>query len=266
MYSWEDPQERVAVLQLNADLRHAQLELLSAECATDRLRLRFSTADIAEFADEVLLSKAIKTVASLNHYYSSLGKRSRRSRQHPPANEAELGPEHVDRAVSLVCEYLKAQRELHFPDGTALDKALIYYKMQRFFSPALLNRVRVVTLDGRRRLSNPSFYKDALQLGLTNLPPIKHMSSLTFIDVIVFHDNLSERALFHGLVHAVQFEVLGLERYVELFVRGFFRTRLHIMVPLEAQVFALDSQFVRSPEESFCVEEQVRLWANQDRY
>ena len=46
---------------------------------------------------------------------------------------------------------------------------------------------------------------------------------------------MSERALFHGLVHAVQFEVLGLERYAELFVRGFFRTRLHIMVPLEAR-------------------------------
>jgi hypothetical protein len=92
------------------------------------------------------------------------------------------------------------------------------------------------------------------------------MSSLTFIDVIVFNDKLSERALFHGLVHAVQFEVLGLERYVELFVRGFFRTKLHIMVPLEAQAFALDSQFARCPEQSFCVEEQVRLWANQDRY
>jgi hypothetical protein len=64
----------------------------------------------------------------------------------------------------------------------------------------------------------------------------------------------------------VQFEVLGLERYVELFVKGFFRTRLHIPVPLEAQAFALDSQFARSPEQSLCVEEQVRLWANQDRY
>lgn len=263
MYSWEDPQERVAVLQLNADLRHAQLELLSAECATDRLRLRFSTAEIAELADEVILTKAINTVASLNHYYSGLRKRPRRS-QPAVTDEAELGPEHVDRAVSLVCEYLKAQRELHYPDGLALDKPLLE-KMQRFFAPQLLSRVRVVNLDGRR-LSNPSFYKDALQLGLTNLPPIKHMSSLTFIDVIVFNDKSSERALFHGLVHAVQFEVLGLERYVELFVRGFFRTRLHIMVPLEAQAFALDSQFAHSPEQSLCVEEQVRLWANQERY
>lgn len=263
MYSWEDPQERVAVLQLNADLRHAQLELLSAECATDRLRLRFSSADIAEFGDEVILSRAIKTVSSLNDYYTSIRKRSRRTGQ--SATGVQLGPEHVEKAASLVCEYLKAQRELHFHNGAALDRCL-RDAMQRYFAPELLNRVRVLTLDGNRRLSNPSFYKDALKLGLTNLPAIKHMSSLTFIDVIVFNDKLSERALFHGLVHAVQFEVLGLERYVELFVRGFFRTKLHIMVPLEAQAFALDSQFARCPEQSFCVEEQVRLWANQDRY
>jgi hypothetical protein len=137
--------------------------------------------------------------------------------------------------------------------------------MQPYFSSQLLDRVRLVDLQGHR-LSNPSFYKDALKVGLTNLPQVSHMSSITFVDVVVFNENVIERALFHALVHAVQFEVLGLERYVELFVKGFFRTRLHILVPLEAQAFALDSQFARSPEQSLCVEEQVRLWANQDRY
>jgi len=39
-----------------------------------------------------------------------------------------------------------------------------------------------------------------------------------------------------------------------------------MVVPLGAQAFALDSQFARSPEQSFSVEQQVRLWANQDRY
>ena len=49
MYSWNDPDDRVAIAQMNADLRHAQLDLLSAECATDRLRLRFSAADLARY-------------------------------------------------------------------------------------------------------------------------------------------------------------------------------------------------------------------------
>jgi hypothetical protein len=264
MYSWEDPKDRVAVLQLNADLRHAQLELLSAECATDRLRLRFSTADIAQYADDVVLAKAIRTVASLNDYYSTIGKRARRTGQPAGTNAAQLSPEQVQQAVSLVSEYLKSQREFHFPGGSALDESL-RDRMRPFFSPQLLNRVKVVDRKGQR-LSDPPFYEEALKAGLTNLPQIRHMSSLTFIDVVVFHEAITERALFHGLVHMVQFEVLGLERYVELFVRGFLRTQLHILVPLEAQAFALDSQFARAPQRGFSVEEQVRLWANQGRY
>ena len=35
MYLWNDPDDRVAIAQLNAELRHAQLDLLSAQCATD---------------------------------------------------------------------------------------------------------------------------------------------------------------------------------------------------------------------------------------
>ncbi len=264
MFSWEDPNDRVAVLQLNAELRHAQLELLSAECATDRLRLRFSTADIAQFGDHVVLAKAVKSVASLHNYYSSIRKEAARREQPRPNDEIQLVPEQADRAVGLISEYLKSQRQLHFSNATAIETSL-KNTLEHFFSRQLLDRIRVVNLEGRR-LSNPSFYKDAVKLGLTNLPQIQHMDSLTFIDVIVFNEKMTERTLFHGLVHAVQFEVLGLERYVELFVRGFLRTRLHVMVPLEAQAFAMDSQFARSPEQKFSVEEQVRLWANQDRY
>jgi len=36
------------------------------------------------------------------------------------------------------------------------------------------------------------------------------MHSLTFLDVVVFNEKVTERCLFHGLVHAVQFEVLVL--------------------------------------------------------
>lgn len=264
MYSWDDPEDRVAVLQLNTDLRHAQLELLSAECATDRLRLRFSSADIAQFADQQVLAKAIKTVGSLNDYYSTIAKKDRGISQKKGPQTAQLGPQQVELAVSLVSEYLQAQHELHFAAGMAIDPSQ-RSTLQRFFSAELLSRVRLVNLEGRG-LPNPSFYKDALKFGISNLPQIKHMSSLTFINVIVFNVKATERTLFHGLVHAVQFEVLGLKRYVELFVEGFLRTRSHIMVPLEAQAFALDAQFVRSPEQGFSVEEQVRLWAEQGRY
>ncbi len=64
----------------------------------------------------------------------------------------------------------------------------------------------------------------------------------------------------------VQFQVLGLERYTELFVRGFADTKFHFTVPLEAQAFSLESRFARPRLERFSVEEQVRLWLKQGRY
>jgi hypothetical protein len=75
-----------------------------------------------------------------------------------------------------------------------------------------------------------------------------------------------ERTLFHAMVHAVQYEVLGLERYTELFVRSFVDVRFHFLIPLEAHTFLLESRFARPDAEKFSVEDEVRLWAKQNRY
>jgi hypothetical protein len=107
---------------------------------------------------------------------------------------------------------------------------------------------------------------EAQALGIENLPELTHMASLTFVDVVVFNDVLIERTLFHGLVHAVQFQLLGLERYTDLFVRAFLRTRAHFSVPLETHAFSLESKFAVAPEKLFSVEEQVRLWMREGRY
>jgi hypothetical protein len=49
MYSWNKMEDRVAIVQMNAALRHAQLELLSAHCVTHQLRQRFSVEDLARY-------------------------------------------------------------------------------------------------------------------------------------------------------------------------------------------------------------------------
>ncbi len=92
------------------------------------------------------------------------------------------------------------------------------------------------------------------------------MASVTFLDVVVFNEKLTERSLFHALVHAVQFHVLGLERYAELWVRGFVDTKVHFTVPLETHAFSLESKFVRPDPGRFSVEDEVRLWLKQGRY
>jgi hypothetical protein len=264
MFSWDDPEDRVAIVQMNAELRHAQLELLSAECATHQLRLRFSTENLARYGQRDVLRKAIVAAGVLNNYYSSVDRQIQRDTVRAEEVAASLGEFQITQATALVLAYLREQRDRYYPGGEPLSvehKAV----MRPFFSPGILERVRVVQLLGDR-MPNPSFYADAQALGLTDLPQIKHMASLTFIDVIVFNDGITERALFHGLVHAVQFQILGVERYTRAFVSGFLRTNAHFTVPLEAQTFALESKFAQNPASGFSVEEQVRLWLREDRY
>jgi hypothetical protein len=257
MYSWNDPDDRVSIVQMNADLRHAQLDLLSAQCATDRLRLRFSVEDLARYGEKDVLRKTIGAAVALSDYYLSI-------QNEMPADPASHPESQVLQSVKRVTDYLWNQRGIFYRSGsplTARQKEIL----EPFFSSPILDRARTVELHGRR-LPPPPFYLEARALGIDNLPELTHMASLTFVDVIVFNDLIIERTLFHGLVHAAQFHILGLERYTDLFVRAFLRTNAHFTVPLETHAFALESKFAVDPGKAFSVEEQIRLWIREGRY
>ena len=74
MVSLDEAGDRIAFVRMNAELRQAQLEMLSAQCATDRLRLRFSTEDMARHGDRDLLRKAANSANALHDFYSSIEK------------------------------------------------------------------------------------------------------------------------------------------------------------------------------------------------
>jgi hypothetical protein len=264
MLSWSKGDDRVAIVQMNKELRQAQLELLSAECATNRLRLRFSLEDIACFGEPDALRKALASATALKDYYSSIARRVSDPNSIAPQRASSLQQEKVVAAIGLVREYLHDQRKTYRPQGLPLG-ADQRSTMKHFFSPALLAGIRVVELRNRR-IPNPPFYAEAKELGLTNLPDLAHMASITFEDVVIFHGEITDRRLFHALVHAVQFLFLGLDRYTELFVRGFLRTGSHVSVPLEKHTFSLESTFVEHPHKPFSVEEMVKLWTKEGRY
>jgi len=260
----DEPGDSVAVQEMNTELRHAQKEALSAQLAADRLWLRFSVQEIARHAQRDILRKAVASANALHDYYNEIIRQIPNFDTLAKSDAPLMAEEKMLEAIARVARYLHEQRELFRPIGLPLQEA---HRMAvaGFFSHSLLQQIRTVTLHGRR-FPNPPFYADAKAQGLTNLPELTHMASLTFEDVVIFHEEITSRALFHALVHAVQFQVLGLERYTQLFVRGFLRTGSHVSVPLEAHVFSLDSRFAEDPGKPFSVEEKVRLWANQGRY
>jgi hypothetical protein len=262
MYSYENPDERVCVLQLNSELQHAQLELLSAHCATHQLRLHYSADDLARFGRHDVLRKSAEAASALHDFYSSVQKKI-------PATASSLNPSLqptaalIAQGVEWLSTYLREQREYYLPVAGPLSnqqKAL----MRPHFSPTLLDQIRVVELQGAR-VAIPDFFTQIRALGFEP-PEISHMDSLTFLDVIAFNEQLSERSLFHALVHTVQIQILGLERYAELWVTSFIKTRAHFTVPLEVHAFSLASRFLRPAPERFSVEDQVRRWEADGRY
>jgi hypothetical protein len=264
MFSWSKSEDRVAIVQMNAELRHAQLELLSAECATDRLRLRFSVNDVACHGERDVLRKAVASATALHDYYSNIARQVSDLNAIAPKRTSLLDEEKVVAAIDHMCQYLQDQRREYRPQGVPLSSDQ-HITMRPFLPLGLLAGMRIVELRNQR-IPDPPFYAEAKALGLTNLPELAHMASLTYEDVVVFPGEITDRRLFHALVHTVQFKVLGLERYAELFVRSFLRTRSHVSVPLEMHAFNLESKFADNPHEPFSVEEKVRFWANQGRY
>jgi hypothetical protein len=182
-----------------------------------------------------------------------------------PETSADLLTEkQVLGAVEKLTHYLREQRSRFYPIGQPLEPKNKTF-LARFFDPSLLGQMKVVKMSGAR-VPNPPFFETAKQMGFKNLPDLKHQSTVTFLDVVVFNEQFTERALFHGLVHATQAQVLGIERFAELFLRGFLRSKSYFMVPLKAHAFSLDCQFAEHRERGFSVETEVTRWLEQGRY
>lgn len=170
----------------------------------------------------------------------------------------------VQDAIAKVSLYLQGQRDLYYAIGEPLNSEL-RNKLQGFYSESLLDRVRIVELKDRR-VDNPWFYEEARAKGIQNLPDIAHKVAVTFLDVVVFNQRVTQRDLFHGLVHVAQVKLLGEERFAELFVTGFLQARSYFLIPLKAHAFALDTRYAEDPNTRFSVEDEVLRWDLQDRY
>jgi hypothetical protein len=65
--------KNVDVARLRADLAAAAVELLSAHCAADRVRLQYSPQDIVSFGERAALKRAISSAEALYRFFSEIG-------------------------------------------------------------------------------------------------------------------------------------------------------------------------------------------------
>jgi hypothetical protein len=65
--------KQIDIARLKADVAAAGVELLSAHCASDRIRLQYSTQDIVAFGERRTLQRAVASAEALHRFFSQIG-------------------------------------------------------------------------------------------------------------------------------------------------------------------------------------------------
>jgi hypothetical protein len=164
----------------------------------------------------------------------------------------------VSQLVSMVEDYVTSSRKKYAPQAVPLTDAQ-HSAMQPFFSAAILDTARLCVLRGAR-VSNPSMYPMAKMMGIRNLPDFADMAAITFVDVIVSHQEFKDALLFHELVHVVQYAQMDLKEFAGRFVNGFIQGGSYEQIPLETHAYALEARFSQNAAETFSVDDEVRQW------
>ena len=180
-------------------------------------------------------------------------------------NPGQLSEERIAEIIAGVAAYFSGERQIYFPHSEPLADEW-RRTLAPYFSKETLDKLRTMVLQGGARIPPPPFYAEALEMSGGRFPDFVHMASVTYLDVIVFHDKIEARPLFHGAVHAAQIEILGYERYVDLYVRGFVKNFSWLAIPLEEQAYKLDTRFAETPGDVFSVEEEIRQWLSEGKY
>jgi hypothetical protein len=161
----------------------------------------------------------------------------------------------------IAARYIAQNRLRLLPSARPLDPAHRAC-LSGFFNHDLLDRVRVM----QGPIPRPPLHSLALILGLEDLPDMSTAGAITFVELVVYPDDLSVATLFHELVHVAQYDALGLMHFARLYVRGYLESGSYEGIPLERQAYNLEARFTREPDATFSVEAEVDHWREHRRY
>jgi hypothetical protein len=174
-----------------------------------------------------------------------------------------LPPAMISQLANMVEDYVTSSRKKYAPQAVPLTGAQ-RAAMQPFFSPAVLDSARLCVLRDTR-VSNPSMYAMAKMMGIRSLPDFADMSAITFVDVIVFHQEFTDALLFHELVHVVQYSQMDMKEFATRFINGFIQGGSYEEIPLEKMADQLEQRFSQDEKQIFSVDDEVRQWREAEK-
>ena len=154
-----------------------------------------------------------------------------------------------------------------YPKGDSLSDPTIR-ALTPFFGAETLGRIRRVFLE---EIPNPPFYSLLAERGIPVRIDFTEMAAITFLDTVVISKNGAELAepaftslLFLEAVHVVQYEHLGLDRFMHDYVAGWAANSFdYFAIPLERHAYELQVRFDDHPSRPFSVHDEVRRFSAQ---
>jgi len=175
---------------------------------------------------------------------------------------SKIPPAMAGQLAAMVADYIQSSRNKYLPDAAPAPPALIQ-ALRAYFPAPVLDGVRTLVLRGKR-ISDPPFYTMARMMGFRNLPSFGDTAAVTFVDVIVSHEEFDESLLFHEMVHAVQYAQLGVKEFARRYVNGFLNGGSYENIPLEKHAYELESTFSANKSQPFSVADAVKSWLEAD--
>ncbi len=174
----------------------------------------------------------------------------------PLMDLSNLPPAMVSQFAGMVEDYILGSRTKYGSNAVSLSPEQ-RTAMLPFFPAELLDQSRLVRLRDSR-VQDPPFYGMARMMGIRNLPSFAATSAVTFVDVIVSHEDFTNSLLFHELVHAVQYSLLGAKEFARRYVNGFLQGGSSEEIPLEKSAYQLESRFSANVAQVFSVADEVK--------
>ncbi len=140
----------------------------------------------------------------------------------------------------MVADYISGSRKKYGANAVPLTPEQ-RAAMQPFFPAEILDQTRLLVLNGQR-IEDPGFYTMARMMGFRDLPSFADVAAVTFVDVIVSHEEFTEALLFHELVHVVQYAQLGVKEFGARYVSGFVTGGGYDGIPLEKNAYELEQR------------------------
>lgn len=151
---------------------------------------------------------------------------------------------------AMVLPWIKEKRDFYYPKAQVIPED-IRSELTPYFDKELLDKARIMV--------DPGIINEFSKLlGIpSGMLPSAAFGGIALIDTMVIADprRVIAEYVFHELVHFVQYEKLGVEKFICIFIDGFVSGNYH-NIPMEKQVFELQARFMRG--ENFKVFDEVR--------